>query len=154
MAKTAVGLFGNRSLADAVVHDLKAGGFPKDGVRVMGEPKDMPVTDPMSTPHTDFEVGLARELEEMGAPHEEAEACVRGIKNKGVLVFATGPDTQVTAATKLMTQHAGADVESLGGDDPHLPSTVREDEPLTSGDRSMQAGRVRYSGAGAHVFVW
>ncbi|HEV2418697.1 MAG TPA: hypothetical protein VGX94_12905 [Terriglobia bacterium] len=154
MAKTAVGLFENRSLADAVVHDLEASGFPKDNVRVMGEPKDMPVTGLMSTPRTDFEVGLTRELEDMGATQEEAEACVRGIKNKGVLVFATGPDTQVTAATKLMTRHAGADVESLGGDDPHLPSTVGEDDKLTSGDRSMQAGRVRYSGAGAHVFVW
>lgn len=154
MAKTAVGLFENRSRADAVVHDLEASGFPKGGVRVMGEPKDMQVTGPMSTPHTDFEVSMTRELEDMGATQEEAEECVRGIKNKGVLVFATGSDTQVTAAKKLMTRHAGADVESLGRDDPHLPSTIGEDDTLTSGDRSMQAGRVRYSGAGTHVFVW
>lgn len=153
MAKTAVGLFEDRNLADTVVHDLEANGFPRDGIRVLGEPRDMPVSGIMSTPRTDFQTDLIRELRTMGASDEEAEACVQGIKRKGVLVFATGPEEKVAAATAIMNRHSGEDVESLGGEDPHLPSTVGESKPGLR-ETSVQAGRVRYSGSGPHVFVW
>jgi hypothetical protein len=41
MAKTAVGLFENPSSVDDVVHELEASGFPRNDVRVLGEPREM-----------------------------------------------------------------------------------------------------------------
>ena len=62
MAKTAVGLFENRGLVDEVVRDLEASGFPRNDVRILGEPREMAGTGVMDIPHTDFEVDLIREL--------------------------------------------------------------------------------------------
>ncbi len=67
MAKTAVGLFENPGSVDEVVRDLEASGFPKDDVRVLGEPREMAGSGLMSTPHTDFEVDLIRDLRAIGA---------------------------------------------------------------------------------------
>jgi len=73
MAKTAVGLFENSGLADEVVRDLEATGFPKDDVRVLGEPREMAGSGLMSTPHTDFEVGLIRDLTAFRVIEADAE---------------------------------------------------------------------------------
>ncbi len=62
MAKTAVGLFENSGSADEVVRDLEASGFLRKDVRVLKEPLEMSGSGLMSTPHTDFEVGLTRDL--------------------------------------------------------------------------------------------
>ena len=66
MARTAVGLFENSGLADEVVRDLDASGFPKNNIRVLGEPREMAGSGLMSTPHTDFEVELTRDLTGFG----------------------------------------------------------------------------------------
>ena len=42
MSKTAVGLFQNPSVADQVVQDLVASAFPRNEVRILGEPREMP----------------------------------------------------------------------------------------------------------------
>ena len=62
MAKTAVGLFENPGSADGVVRDLTAKGFLQKDIRVLGEPVEIPGSGLMSTPHTDFEVDLIRDL--------------------------------------------------------------------------------------------
>ena len=64
MAKTAVGLFENPGSVDEVVRELKASGIPQKDVRVLREPREMAGSGVMSTPHTDFEVDLIRELED------------------------------------------------------------------------------------------
>ena len=74
MAKTAVGLFENSGLADEVVRDLEATGFPRKDVRVLGEPREMAGSGVMSIPHTDFEVGLTRDLTAFGVVEADAEA--------------------------------------------------------------------------------
>lgn len=155
MAKTAVGLFENRNFAEAVVHNLEASGFPTKDVRIVTEPRDMPVTSPTSTPRTDFQVDLIRQLRAMGARDEEAEACARGVKNHGALVLATGSDAMVASVTKIMNEDAGADVESLSADggDLHLPRTVGEEKPAAR-TTSVQAGRASHSGEGPKVFIW
>ena len=66
MAKTAVGLFENSGSADGVVRDLTAKGFLQKDIRVLGEPVEMPGSGLMSTPHTDFEVDLIRDLTAFG----------------------------------------------------------------------------------------
>jgi hypothetical protein len=73
MAKTAVGLFENSGLAEEVVRDLEATGFPKNDIRVLGESREMAGSGLMSTPHTDFEVGLIRDLTAFGVIEADAE---------------------------------------------------------------------------------
>ena len=67
MSKTAVGLFENPGLADQVVHDLEAGGFPRNEIRILGESLDMAGSGVTSTPNIDFEVSLNRDLRKIGA---------------------------------------------------------------------------------------
>src|SRR5271165_3439268 len=90
MAKTAVGLFENSGSADGVVRDLTSKGFLQNDIRVLGEPVEMPGSGLMSTPHSDFEVDLIRDLTAFGVVEGDAEAYVQGVRRGGVMVFATG----------------------------------------------------------------
>jgi hypothetical protein len=107
----------------------------------------------MSTPHTDFEVELTRELKTIGAAEADAEAYVRGVRRGGVMVFATGSGEQADAAAEIMNRHCAVEIEELSASVPHLPSTVGDDV-APGRDGSVQAGRVRSPGAGARLFVW
>jgi hypothetical protein len=113
MAKTAVGLFENPSSVDDVVHELEASGFPRNDVRVLGEPREMAGSGVMSTPHTDFEVDLIRELRTIGAAEADAEAYVEGVRRGGVMVFATGSDEKADAAAEIMNRHGVVEIEEL-----------------------------------------
>ena len=153
MAKTAVGLFENPGSVDEVVRDLVASGFPQKDVRVLGEPREMAGSGVMSTPHTDFEVDLTRELRTIGAAEADAEAYVRGVRRGGVMVFATGSGEKADAAAEIMNRHCAVEIEELSASEPHLPGTDLAD--MAPGrDNSVQAGRVRSPGAGARLFVW
>ena len=101
MSRTAVGLFENPMVAEQVVHDLEVSGFPRNNVRVLKEPMDMPVTGVMSTPRTDFQVELNRDLRKIGANEQEAKAYVEEVRRGGVLVFASGPDEKIEAAADV-----------------------------------------------------
>jgi hypothetical protein len=90
MAKTAVGLFENSGLADEVVRDLEGSGFPKNDVPVLGEPREMAGSGLMSTPHTDFEVGLMHDLTAFGIVEADTADDAQGVLCGGVMVFATG----------------------------------------------------------------
>ena len=153
MAKTAVGLFENPSSVDDVVHELEASGFPRNDVRVLGEPREMAGSGVMSTPHTDFEVDLIRELRTIGAAEADAEAYVEGVRRGGVMVFATGSDEKADAAAEIMNRHHAVEIEELSGSEPHLPRTDGND--MAPGRQSsVMAGRIRSSGGGARLFVW
>jgi hypothetical protein len=158
MAKTAVGLFENPVAVDEVVRDLKASGFPQKDVRVLGEPRDMAGSGVMSTPHTDFEVDLIRDLRAIGAAEADAEAYVRGVRRGGVMVFATGSGNQADTAAEIMNRHGAAEIEELSTAVQYLPSTVGKGDDVVPGqagqDGSVQVGRVRSPGAGARLFVW
>jgi hypothetical protein len=153
MAKAAVGLFENSDLVDEVVHDLEASGFPRNDIRVLSEPREMAGSGMMSTPHTDFEVDLVRELTTIGAGEGDAEAYVQGIRRGGVIVFATGSGEKVDAAAEIMNRHRAVELEELGVSQPHLHSADRSN--ATPGRNSSgQAGRIRSSGGGVRLFVW
>lgn len=153
MSKTAVGLFQNPGVANEVVHDLSVGAFPRSEIRVLGESRDMPGTGVLSTPHTDFEVGLDRELRAVGASGPEASAYVRGVRRGGVLVFATGSTEEVDNAADVMNRHDAMIVEELIGREPN-PGSLTEETMAPVLDGSSQTGRVRQSGGGARMFVW
>jgi hypothetical protein len=58
---------------------LEASGVPRDGIRVLSEPRDIAGNGMMSTPHTDFEVDLVRELRKIGAADADAQAYVQRV---------------------------------------------------------------------------
>jgi hypothetical protein len=152
MARTVVGLFENQGFANQVASELRETRLPLGEIRVVADPLDLSVSSLLSTPHTDFMAALCRDLREIGATDEEAEAYVQGLQKGGTLVLATGTVEQVDAAATIMNQHNAADVEKLAGLEPALPATH-----LGSGTtrrESILAGRIRQSGGGARIFVW
>jgi hypothetical protein len=153
MSKTAVGLFENPGLADQVVHDLEAGGFPRNEIRILGESLDMAGSGVTSTPNIDFEVSLNRDLRKIGATEAEAEAYVQGVRRGGILVFASGPDEKIDAAAEIMNRHSPVEVEELTGGELNLPSTTGRNVNATQ-DSSVQTGKTRQAGGGARMFSW
>ncbi|MEO8341380.1 MAG: hypothetical protein ABI604_17030, partial [Nitrospirota bacterium] len=126
MPKTAVGLFEKPALVDDVVSEIEALGFPRKEVRTIEEPATFDVTGVMSFPRLDFEVALIRELNRIGATQAEAQAYVEGMRRGGTLVFATGSDERVEAATDIMNRNGAVEVEVASGSEPHLPGVARE----------------------------
>ena len=153
MPKTAVGLFENSGLADQVVHDLEASGFPRNDVRILGESLDMAGSAVMGIPNIDFEVSLNRDLRKIGASGPEAEAYVKGVRRGGVLVFATGSIEEVDNAAEIMNRHGAIDVEKLVGSEPEVGSMAAENMTPVH-DSSLQTGRISQPGGGARMFVW
>jgi hypothetical protein len=153
MAKTAVGFFENSELASEVVRDLVANGFLKNDVRVLGEPREMAGSGLMSTPRTDFEVGLVRDLTAFGIVAADAEDYVQGVRRGGVMVFATGSGDKAQAATEIMNRHGAVEIEKISASRPELPSADSA-EALPGPEQSVQIGRDRSSGSGARLFVW
>jgi hypothetical protein len=153
LPKTSVGLFKNSSLADQVVRDLEASGFPRNDVRILSESLDMAGRGVKDIPNIDFAVSLNRDLRKIGASGPEAEAYVKGVRHGGVLVFASGSNERIDAAAEIMNQHSPVEVEELAGGVLNLPSTTGENVTPTHAG-SVQTGRVRQSGSGARVFAW
>ncbi len=153
MSKTAVGLFENSQLVDEVVRDLAAKGFLDKDIRVLGEPTEMPGSGLMSTPHTDFEVGLVQDLTAFGVVKADAEAYVQGVRRGGVMVFATGTGKNADQAAEIMNSHGAVEIEKISAARPALPN-AELDEGTPVRDPSTQTGRVSSPGSGARLFVW
>jgi hypothetical protein len=160
MSKTAVGLFENQGIADQVVHDLDAAAFPRNEIRLLRESLGMAVSGVTSIPRTDFEVGLGRELEAMGASEGEANAYVQEVRRGGVLVFATGSIEEVDSAAAIMNRHGAIKVEELVGREPGNGRITGGSLPFSRGANTLpvhdstQTGRIRQSGDGVRLFVW
>jgi hypothetical protein len=153
MSKTAVGLFQHPGVADQVVHDLDARAFPRNEIRILGEPREMSGDGVTSIPRIDFEVGLNRDLKAIGASDREARAYVQAVRRGGVLVFASGSNEQVDDAAEIMNRHDAIEVEELIGNELEAGSTATGNmTPIV--DSSPQTGRISQSGGGARMFVW
>jgi len=107
----------------------------------------------MSTPHTDFEVGLIRDLTAFGVVEADAEAYVQGVRRGGVMVFATGLGEKVDKAAEIMNSHGAVEIEQISAPRPELPNAEIGEE-IAVRDPSTQTGRVRSPGSGARLFVW
>jgi hypothetical protein len=153
MSKTVVGLFKNSVVGYQVVHDLNVSAFPRNEIRVLREPIDMPVGGVMSPPHSDFQVRLERELTAIGATVPEVGAYTQGVSRGGVLVFATGSNQQVDSASDIMNRHGALQVEDLTGKEPNTEAMIGEEVPLVHAN-STQADRGSPSGGGARMFAW
>lgn len=152
MARTVVGLFEDKSVARQVAGEIKGMGQPPGEVCVVVDPMDLPVKGLLSTPHTDFMAALCRDLREIGAADEEANAYVQGVQSGGALVLATGTAAQVEAAASIMNQRNAVEVEDLAGLEPALPAAQLGS--MTPRRESIMTGRIRQSGGGARIFVW
>jgi hypothetical protein len=100
----------------------------------------------MSTPRTDFEVGLNRELKAIGATNEEANAYGQGVRRGGVLVFATGSNARVDMAAEIMNRHDSIEVDELVGRELHTDglagetmTRIRESSPKPGGSANRVA---------------
>lgn len=153
MPKTAVAFFRNPALAENVVREIERLGIPKQEVRTLEEPGTFSVNGVMSFTRLDFEVELKHALSEIGVAGSEEEAYIRGLRNGGVLVLASGPDKRVEAAAQIMNRQGAVDLEESDGSEPELPEADLEDV-VQSGETRVQAGRIREGGSGAHLFVW
>ncbi len=153
MFKTAVGLFKNSVVADQVVHDLNVSSFPKNEIRVLREPLDMPVSGIMSTPRTDFQVRLERELTAIGATVPEVSAYAQGVGHGGVLVFATGSNEEVDSASEIMNRHGAIELAELTGTEPNTAAMIGHETAVAYAG-SSQTGRARQPEGGARMFVW
>jgi hypothetical protein len=107
----------------------------------------------MSTPHTDFEVDLIRDLTAFGVVEGDAEAYVQGVRRGGVMVFATGTGKNEDQAAEIMNCHGALEIEEISAPRPALPNAEIGDE-IPVRDPSTQTGRVRSGGSGARLFVW
>lgn len=152
MARRAVGLFLDRGVLDEVIHELKANGFPREDISVVGEALGMTQAGAMSIAHTDFEVDLIRELRSIGASEDDAEGYVEGLRRGGVVVFAAASDEKAEIAAQIMNRHNAAEIEELKVTERDLPMDHRSMFP--SRDSATQSGRVRSSGGGARLFAW
>ncbi len=152
MAKTAVGLFKDSGAADAAVRALESAGFATGDIRVLSEPVDLPTSGALSTPRTDFEVELGRDLAAMGASEAHVAGYVAGVQRGGVIVFATGPGDKADAAVGIMNSSGAAGSEEVSAD-VALPGASQS---VGSPDRdtTVLTGRSPSRAGGAQLFVW
>jgi hypothetical protein len=153
MTHTAVGLFKNSSLAEEALKDLEIAGVAAQDLRILAEPRRMPVSGVLSTPDNDFCAALRRNLRTMGTTDAEAQAYIEGVRRGAVLVFANGSAEQVEGSAEIMNRHQASSVNELTGSEAILSGGGRESAISAHGDFA-QAGRARYSGSGARIFVW
>jgi hypothetical protein len=153
MPKTAVALFKNPALVEDVVGEIEKLGIPKQEIRTLKNPNRFPVEGVMSFARLDFEVELRHALSEIGVTDSDEEDYIRGLRNGGVLVLASGPDQKVEAAAQIMNRRGAADLELSSGPEPELPEPYLEDR-LPDREGSAQIGRTREAGSGVHLFVW
>jgi hypothetical protein len=153
MSNTAVGLFKDKGAADQVVSDLDARAFPSSQIRLVSEPLDLGTTGMLDSPRTHFEVVLARDLMAIGATVTEANLYAQGVRQGGVLIFATGSSDEVAAAGQIMNQRGAVQTEEFLKSEPETAFLV--DAGTTAmPETETQIGRVRSAGSGARVFVW
>ncbi len=153
MAKTAVGLFENSGLVDGVVRDLTAKGFLQKDIRVLREPVEMPGSGLMSTPHSDFEVALARDLMAFGIIEADAETYIQGVRRGGVMIFTTGLGENADKAAEIMNSHGAVEIEKISASRPDLPNAEIGGETAIL-DPPTTVGRVPSAGSGARLFTW
>ena len=105
MQETAVGLFDNAGIADAVVDSLRAHGIPPNGIRV--------ITAPNGMAGNGFGTGFTKDLKTMGVSEYEAKAYLEGLGRGNVLVYTTGNRQQAAEALTIMNEFAALEIDAF-----------------------------------------
>ena len=153
MAKTVIALFKNPAVVEDVVKEIEKLGIPKQEIETVREPVTFAVNGVMSFTRLDYEVELKHALGEIGAKESEEQAYIRGLRNGGALVLASGSDAIVKASAEIMNRHGAIDLETTRPPEAELPEPEFEDA-LANRDVAVQVGRIREVGSGARLFVW
>lgn len=160
MAKTVVGMYDDKSIADRVVQDLQTSGFERDAIRV--------------TQHTADESHLTHSLEQAGIPQDDAQYYAEGVRRGAVLVTVDSPDRSAEQAAGIMDRYdpinvderanewrqggwqaGGRDFGAYGSDQSGTGTTRRmEDEgdvtlPVT--EEQMQVGKRQVQTGGTRI---
>ena len=155
MADTAVGLFEDTFVSDALVAALTAHGLEPRNLRVLAQPKALPVHSESSTPYVDIAAGLALDIRQMGASEFEIEHYIDGLRHGHVILLATGTWEQAYAAVALMNQYGALLLEEYAGAAPVVPGAYLGEVGLKSGvTKSRDLRDVRVVGEGARLFTW
>ena len=107
MSQTAVGLFEDAGVAEAVVGSLRAHGFPSGGIRVVSAPKGASIDS------SDFGLGFSKDLRAMGVSEYESGAYFSAVQRGRVLVYATGTAQQTDEAVGIMDEFGALEIEEL-----------------------------------------
>ncbi|HTJ30005.1 MAG TPA: hypothetical protein VL346_05875 [Acidobacteriaceae bacterium] len=109
MQETAVGLFDNANIADAVVDSLRAHGVPSNGIRVLTAPKDRAGDG--------FGTGFQREMQTMGISDRESRAYLSGLTGGSAMVFVTGNRQQTSEALTIMNEFGALELDAFANRD-------------------------------------
>jgi stress response protein YsnF len=120
MASTVIGFYDTEATARQVVQDLQNKGFAKNQIDFKTG--------------TGSASGIARKLEQAGAPRDEARLYEKGVESGGSLVTVTTDDTEAATAAEVMQTYDPIYVEAL---DEWMSSNVDTTTMNVSAGRDM-----------------
>jgi hypothetical protein len=117
MAETAVGLFEDASIAEAVVDSLRAHGFPSNGIRVVAAPHGTVngSNGAGSNGSDDFVTLFSKDQRAIGVPETDSTAYISALRRGNALVYATGTRQQAAEAVTIMDEFAAIEIEAIAG---------------------------------------
>jgi hypothetical protein len=120
MAETAVGLFEDASIAEAVVDSLRAHGFPSNGIRVVAAPHGTMNGSNRtgSNGSDDFITLFSKDQRGIGVPESDSSAYLSALRKGNALVYATGTHQQAAEAVTIMDEFAAIEIEAVAGSGP------------------------------------
>jgi hypothetical protein len=177
MSETAVGLFDDAVVAEAVVDSLRAYGFPSSGIRVVAAPKSASAASLGSETgintgfnNGNFATSAAKDLRAMGATEYESNAYLAGLHRGNVLVYATGSTSQANQAVAVMNEYSALEIEEFATAGAAVSSapvektdlgTINPESRLPESNATIGAHEKSYTShssrsktEGARVFAW
>jgi hypothetical protein len=123
MAETAVGLFEDASIAEAVVGSLRAHGFPSNGIRVVAAPDGTMhglngSNKAGSNGDGEFITLFSKDQRAMGVPETFSSSYLNALGRGNALVYATGTRDQAAEAVTIMDEFAAIEIEETAGSGP------------------------------------
>ena len=124
MQETAVGIFSNAGVADAVVDSLRAHGIPSQDIRV--------ITAPSGMAGDGFGNGFIQDMKAMGVSEFESKVYLEGLGRGSVMVFASGSRMQASEALTVMNEFGAMELDAFAGPNPSMGTKQSYgDAPIT-----------------------
>jgi hypothetical protein len=177
MSETAVGLFEDAVVAEAVVDSLRAHGFSSSGIRVVAAPTSASAASlgdetGINTGFNggNFGAGVTKDLRAMGVTEYESNAYLSGLHRGNVLVYATGSRPQADEAVAVMNEYSALEIEEFATAGVAVSSapvektdlgTINPESRLPESNVTIGAHEKSYTShssrsktEGARVFAW
>ena len=146
MAETAVALFENVIVANAVAEELRESGIASSGIRI--------ITESAGTSIAAGNTGVLHDLKSMGATAGEIEWYRSGLERGNALVFVTGTTEDAQIAIDVMNDNDAVSIEEFDA-----KQEVVEPEPVVAGavggpNVTEKIEHHRNRTEGAKIFAW